>query len=68
MSQQRKTVKMLDAEVKGLRQELLRLKAEVATLKSSYTRSMKTYCIECGAEYPTTNEIDRCDACRELSE
>ena len=30
---QRKTVKMIDAEVKGLRQELLRLKDEVAGLK-----------------------------------
>ena len=38
---QRKTVKEVDAEVKGLRQELLRLKDEVAELKTAVLA--KTY-------------------------
>ena len=49
----RKTVKELDAEVKGLRQELLRLKDEVTELKkqiwvTSYPKQQKPKCPCCG--------------------
>ena len=49
---QRKTVKEVDAEVKGLRQELLRLKAEVAEIKrcipSHWWEEKKLKCPCCG--------------------
>lgn len=39
----RKTVKELDAEVKGLRQEFLRLKDEVAQLRAIVARHIEVH-------------------------
>ena len=58
----RKTVKELDAEVKGLRQELLRLKTEVVEIKQRKTHQWweekRVKCPCCGAPRKTKNPYD----------